>query len=342
MTRIAEHSPQPSPASGTPIPPPARNRKRLRGEFPYWHELVLLALLAGLLIYAGVVEPRFVSVRTQLSLSSHIWELAIVALPMTLIIITAGIDLSVGATMALSAVALGMSYRAGVPMPVACGLALLTGLLCGALNGAFIAWLRVHPLIVTLATLSAYRGLAEGISRGEAVSGFPPQFEGLAGNLAGLPVAGIIFAVAAVLTAIVLARTPSGRFVYAMGFNETACRFSGIATRRIKLSLYALAGVMSALAAILFVARRNTANAAVGDGMELEVITAVVLGGVSIFGGRGRIIGTILGVILIHETREFVSWHWQNDVLIQLVIGVLLILSVLLNTLLTPRGRDER
>ena len=106
------------------------------------------------------------------------------------------------------------------------------------------------------------------------------------------------------------------------------------------LALYTLAGLASAVAAILFVARRNTANAAVGDGMELEVITAVVLGGTSIFGGRGRVIGTILGVILIHETREFVSWHWQNDVLIQLVIGVLLILSVLLNTLLAPRGRE--
>ena len=319
---------------------PSRRGKLFEGGFAYWHELVLLALLAGLLVYAGAVEPVFVRARTQLNLASHIWELAIVALPMTLIIITAGIDLSVGATMALCAVTLGMSYRAGVPIFAACGFAIATGVFCGLLNGIFIAWLRVHPLIVTLATLSAYRGLAEGISRGEAVSNFPPAFERLADDVLGLPIAGLIFAIAAIITAIILAKTPLGRAVYAMGFNETACRFSGIATRRIKLALYTLAGFASAVAAILFAARRNTANAAVGDGMELEVITAVVLGGTSIFGGRGRVIGTILGVILIHETREFVSWHWQNDVLIQLVIGVLLILSVLLNTLLTPRGRE--
>jgi rhamnose transport system permease protein len=233
-----------------------------------------------------------------------------------------------------------MTYRAGVPIFAACSFALITGILCGLLNGIFIAFVRVHPLIVTLATLSAYRGLAEGISHGEPVSGFPPAFTTLSGNLAGLPIPGLIFALFALLTAIALAKTPTGRAIYAMGFNETACRFSGIATNKIKLILYTLAGLAAALTATLFAARRNTANAAVGDGMELDVITAVVLGGTSIFGGRGRVIGTILGVLLIHETREFVSWHWQNDVLIQVVVGVLLIASVLLNTLLTPRGRE--
>ncbi len=318
----------------------APRRRFLENGFLFWHEFVLVALLAGLLIYAARVEPVFTRTKTQLNLSTHIWELAILALPMTLIIITSGIDLSVGSTMALCAVVLGMSFRAGTPIALACVFAAITGLGCGVLNGIFIACVRVHPLIVTLATLSAYRGLAEGISHGEAISRFPPAFTQISGNLAGLPIPGLLFALFALVTAIALGKTPTGRAIYAMGFNETACRFSGIATNKIKLILYTLAGLAASLTAILFAARRNTANAAVGDGMELDVITAVVLGGTSIFGGRGRVIGTILGVLLIHETREFVSWHWQNDVLIQVVVGVLLILSVLLNTLLTPRGRE--
>jgi rhamnose transport system permease protein len=260
---------------------------------------------------------------------------------MTLIVITAGIDLSVGSTMALSAVALGLTWRAGTPLPLACIIALATGALAGFLNGLLIAFVRVHPLIVTLATLSAYRGLAEGISHAEPISGYPSSFAHIVtGSISGVPVPGLLFALSALATAIVLGKTPFGRSIYAMGFNETACRFSGIPTRRIKLTIYTLAGFTAAVAAVLFVARRNTAKADIGSGMELDVITAVVLGGTSIFGGRGRILGTILGVLLIHETKQFVSWRWNNDVLIYIVVGGLLILSVLLNKLVSSRGRE--
>jgi rhamnose transport system permease protein len=304
-------------------------------SFPFWHELVLIALLIGVIIYAYAVSPAFLSRENQLVAASQAWELAILTLPMTLIIITAGIDLSVGSMMALCAVVLGLTWRAGIPLPIACVFAALTGIAAGALNGALIAFVRVHPLIVTLATLSAYRGLAEGISHAEPISGYPPSFERF-----GATAAGVIFVVGAALTALVLGKTPFGRSLYAMGYNETACRFSGIATRRIKLMLYTLAGFAASIAAILFVARRNTAKADIGAGMELDVITAVVLGGTSIFGGRGHVVGTILGILLIHETRQFVSWQWNNDVLIYIVVGTLLIASVLLNTLLSPRGRE--
>jgi rhamnose transport system permease protein len=130
-----------------------------------------------------------------------------------------------------------------------------------------------------------------------------------------------------------------GRSLYAIGYNETASRFSGVRVARIKLILYTLSGVAAAVAALLFVSLRNTAKADVGEGIELDVITAVVLGGTSIFGGRGTAIGTLLGLLLIHETREFVSWYWNDSVLILIVIGGLLIASVLLNSLLTPRPR---
>jgi rhamnose transport system permease protein len=309
--------------------------------FPYWHELLLAVLLIGLMVAAGLVDPVFVQPGVQLTLSTHVWELALLALPMTFIIVTGGIDLSVGATMALAAVVLGLSYSAGVNIWACCVLALAAGTAAGALNGLFVAAVNVHPLIVTLATLSAYRGIAEGVSSGRDVAEFPAAFVWIGrGDVAGVPVAGILFAVAAVVAGVVMWKTPFGRSLYAMGYNETATRFSGIRTRAIKFILYTLSGLAAAVAACLFVGRRNTAKADIGAGMELDVITAVVLGGTSIFGGRGRVIGTVLGVLLIHETRQFVSWYWQDETLISLVIGVLLIVSVLLNAAFAPRGRE--
>jgi len=222
-------------------------------------------------------------------------------------------------------------------------LTLLVGTAAGALNGLFVAKVRVHPLIVTLATLAVYRGIAEGVSLGRPVSGFPDSFGFLGrGEVGGVPLPGLIFAVLAVAFSIVLAKTPFGRCLYALGHNETAARFSGIAVDRVKLWLYTLSGAMTGLAGVLLVARRNTAKADLGAGMELDVITAVVLGGTSIFGGRGNLVGTVLGVLLIHEAREFVSWHWQRDELNLVVIGALLILSVLVQRVLSSGRQEER
>jgi rhamnose transport system permease protein len=317
---------------------------------------VLLALLiAALLIWARSVDPAFVSLESQQSFADNVWGMALLAVPMTLIIITAGIDLSVGSTMALSAVVLGMSYRyglagifghrveeaVGLNIWVSTFLALLTGTLCGLINGLFVVKLRVHPLLVTLATLAAFKGIAEGISAGQSVSGFPESFTYLGnGTIAGLPVAGVMFAILALITAIILIKTPLGRYLYAMGHNETATRFSGAPVDRYKLLLYTFTGTIAALAAVIRVARYS-AKADAGDGMELDVITAVVLGGTSIFGGRGNILGTILGVLLVHETRELVPWHWQKSEYTKIVIGVLLISSVLLNRLLSVRRRGN-
>ena len=309
-------------------------------RFPFWHESVLAVLTLVVFAWAGRAAPAFLALPTQLELSTHVWELALLTVPMTLIIVSAGIDLSVGSMMALCAVVLGLSYEAGVPPWYGAVLALFTGLAAGALNGAFVAWVGVHPLIVTLATLAAYRGVAEGISLARPISGFPDAFAVVGrGSLLGLPIPGIVFAVAALVGGVVLAKTPLGRSLYAIGHNETASRFSGIPVSRIKLSLYTLSGAAAGMAAVMFVARRNTAKADIGLGMELDVITAVVLGGTSIFGGRGRILGTLLGVLLIHETREFVSWRWHQDELNLVVIGALLILSVLLNSILSARRR---
>lgn len=323
---------------------PAYNNRYMTSRlaaFPYRHESVLVLLLVALWIAARSLDPTFLAFDTQAELLTHVWETALLAIPMTLVILTGGIDLSVGSTAALSAVILGLAFKGGWSIEMASIAAILAGALCGALNGLFVARLKVHPLLVTLATLAAYRGIAEGISKGVAVSGFPDSFtSGLTNAWHGLTPAGFLFLGTAVVAGFALSRTTGGLYLYAIGHNETATKFSGIRVERIKVLLYVLAGIAAACAAILFVARRNTAKADIGDGWELEAITMVVLGGTSIFGGRGRIAGTVLGALLLHETREFVSWHWRRDELNLIVTGALLVVSVLLNRLLTPRGRE--
>jgi rhamnose transport system permease protein len=323
-----------SPGATTRIAPTGDglNRSSSITAFPYRHEAGLLALLAGLLIVARMVAPEFLSIDAQMEMSTHVWELALLALPMALIIISGGIDLSVGSTMGLCAVALGMTYEAGASPWIAAIVALVVGIAAGALNGVFTAYVKVHPLIVTLATLAAYRGIAEGISLAKPVSGFPDSFAVIGrGAVLGVPIPGIIFAIACAASAVILAKTTFGRSVYAVGNREAAARLSGIAVSRIKMILYMLSGSAAAMAAIIFAARRNTAKADVGTGMELDVITAVVLGGVSILGGKGRILGVLLGILLIHETREFVSWQWNRDELNFIVVGAMLIASVLMS-----------
>lgn len=301
-----------------------------------WQPETFLIVLLGLLFVAmGQLDASFLQWEVQRELSSHVWELAIIVIPMTLIILTAGIDLSVGSVMGLSAITTGMLFQKGLSLPLACSAALLVGIFCGFLNGWFITRLKVHPLIITLATMAAYRGMAEGISQAKPVSGFPDSFTWLGqGDWLGLPVAAWIFAMMTLFVLWMMHARAFGVGIYAIGHNETATRFSGLRVDRYLVALYTFSGFASALAAVLFVARRNTAKADAGMGMELGVITAVVIGGVSIFGGRGTLIGACLGVLLIHETREFVSWHWNRDELILLALGFLLILSVVFQKLL--------
>lgn len=301
----------------------------------YRYEMILLGLLAAVLAMAGILDPTFLSANVQAELSIEMWELALLTLGMTLIIITAGIDLSVGSAMGLCSVVLGISMHHGLPMPLCILACLATGMLAGGLNGILISATKVHPLLVTLATYGMYRGFAEGLQGAttnapvEALPGLKALFVG------SFPLVQVLFVLLAVWTAILLARTAAGRSLYAIGHNEEAARFSGLPVDRLKFALYTGTGLLAALAALSYSARRS-ATAEAGMGIELDVITAVVVGGTSIYGGRGRIFGTCLGVILIHETRQFVDWYWQRSELTLIVIGTLLILSLLGHRVLFP------
>jgi rhamnose transport system permease protein len=311
---------------GSDVPRPAR-----RPSFSWWHEVVLSLLLIALLTVAGTLMPSFLQWNSQMLLSRQLWEFGILAIAMTLVIISGGIDLSVGSTMGLCAVVFGITYSATGNLSASCLACVAVGATCGALNGVLIARTRIHPLLITLATYAAYRGIAEGVSQGESYSQFGENFSTIArGTWLSVPLPGFLFLLVAVAFAVYLKATPGGRFIYAIGHNETAARFSGIDVDRLKCWLYITTGIMAGVATIIYVSRFDTAKADAGRGFELDVITAVVVGGTSVAGGRGNIVGTVLGLLLIHETRLFVSRYWRIDELRSIVIGFLLIASVLI------------
>lgn len=311
-----------------------------RAAFPYWHEVSLAALLAVLLTVAGALEPRFIQPAVQIELAGDAWPVAVIALVMAMIVITGGIDLSVGSITGLCAVTLGLAVEAGVNVWLGVALTLVVGTSAGLLNGLLIARAQIHPLIVTLATMAGFRGIALALTKGRTIQGFPDSYSELVqGSVFGLPLPMWCFLITAAAAAVFLNRSAYGRFLYAMGHNERAARLSGVPVTRIKLTLYSLSGFACGIGAVLLTSRYAQAKADFATALELEVITAVVLGGISIFGGRGNIVGLLIGLALLHESNKFISWHWHISELNSLVIGGLLIGSVLLNSLLTKNGR---
>jgi len=290
------------------------------------HVAGLAILVFALLAVAGALDARFISISTQGELLGQAAELALLAVPMAMVLLAGGIDLSVGSIMALAAVVIGMAFERGVGAWTACGIGVGAATVCGVLNGVIVTRARIHPLIVTLATMALFRGVAEGLSGGKPVSGFPASLVGMGDKFFGpFSVLVVPAVLGMVLAWAALRYTVPGWTVRAVGFNETACRYAALRVDLLKVWLYSLSGACAGLAAVLLVVRRNTAKADAGMGIELDVITAVVLGGVSVSGGRGSIVGVALGVLLLHELRQFLGWRWQSDEVVPLVIGGVLI-----------------
>jgi len=275
------------------------------------HEGILLLVLAAEWIFfyhfgttvnrRGVVVG-FGTVDRQFDILRHSCEIGLLALALTPIILTAGIDLSVGSLLGLCAIVFGKLWHdAGMSIPLAAAGALVAGALGGGLNAVLITWLRLPPLIVTLGTYSLFRGLAEAITQGAVTyTDFPASFLFLGQERwLGLPTQAWIFLAVAVLMGLLVHRTTFGRSFRAIGFSPEGARYAGLPVERRLAMVYLIAGVVSALAALIYTARLGQAKADAGTGYELFAITAVVLGGTSIFGGVGSVTGTLLGVAAI-------------------------------------------
>ncbi len=299
------------------------------------HETILAVLTVIALAVLASLSDKFFTPENLLNQGRLMAEVGLVALAMTFVIVTGGIDLSVGSILGLTAILLGVFWKnLGLPLPAAILLALACGTFAGWINGFIITRFGVPPLIATLATLALYRGLAEGISEARSVRGYPEWFFFFGqGEVLGVPFQLWLLGIATVIAAVVLGLTPFGRATYAIGANETAARFSGIRVNATKLWIYTAAGFCSALAAVVFVSRVTTTRSDMGTGLELDVITGVVLGGTSIFGGRGTIIGTVLGLILIQALKNGLALSGVKGDGTIVVIGLVLIGAILAGAL---------
>lgn len=299
------------------------------------HEAILAVLLVLALVILSFQSDRFFTADNLLNQGRLMAEVGLIALAMTFVIVSAGIDLSVGSILGMVAILLGVFWqKLGLPLPLAMVLGVAVGGLAGLFNGLIITRFRVPPLIATLATLALYRGLAEGISQARSVRGYPEWFFVLGqGEVLGVPTQLWIFLACAVIAAIVLGVSTFGRATYAAGANAVAARFSGIPVDRTILLIYTASGLISGLAAIIFVSRVSTTRSDMGTGLELDVITAVVLGGTSIFGGRGTIIGTMLGLMLMQALKNGLALAGVKGDGTIVVIGVILIATIIISNL---------
>jgi ribose transport system permease protein len=291
--------------------------------------LVLLSLVLWAL------TPHFFTVSNLLNVAQQTSINAVVAAGMTFVILSGGIDLSVGSIVALAGVALGASLHAQHGLAVALAIAIATGLGCGLVNGALVSWGGLPPFIVTLGTMSIARGAALVFTEGRPVSGFADSFRAIAtGSLGFVPGPVLVTIAVYVLASAVLSRTTFGRYVYAIGGNEEATRLSGIAVRAHKTAIYGVSGVMSAVAAILLTARLNSAQPIAGTMYELDAIAATVIGGTSLMGGEGTLAGTLVGALIMGVLRNGLNLLGVSSFLQQIVIGGVIIVAVLVDTVL--------
>ena len=307
------------------------------------HESVLLALLLAEILFFNVAGARFGSLNNAFDIVRHSVEIGLLALVLTPIILTGGIDLSLGSLLGLCAILFGKMWRdGGMPIELAAGCTLGIGALAGALNAALIAGLRLPALIVTLGTYSLFRGLAEAITRGvDTFSNFPPVLLALGQErFAGLPAQGWAFALIAAVVWLLVHRTTSGRAWRAIGFAPEGARYAGLPVTRRIASAYVLAGTVAALAAIIYTARVGQAKADAGTGYELLAITAVVLGGTSIFGGIGTVHGTLLGVAAIAVLNNGLVHARQPREVAGMLTGALLLIALTLSA--AARGLGSR
>ncbi|WP_119387823.1 ABC transporter permease [Taklimakanibacter lacteus] len=299
------------------------------------HETILGVLLILALIALAWQSDRFFTADNLLNQGRLMAEVGLVALAMTFVIVTGGIDLSVGSILGLVAILLGVFWQnMGIPLPIAMVLGILVGGIAGLVNGIIITRFGVPPLIATLATLALYRGLAEGISQARSVRGYPDWFFTLGqGEVLGVPTQLWIFGLLALIAAVILGLSTFGRATYAIGSNAVASRFSGLSVDRTLLLIYMASGLIAGLAAVIFVSRVSTTRSDMGTGLELDVITAVVLGGTSIFGGRGTIIGTLLGLVLMQALKNGLALAGVKGDGTIVVIGAVLIGTILISNI---------
>jgi len=308
-----------------PISPQLKRTLQRLGPF-----IALLIVCVGL----ALLSPDFLTVSNLFDVMRQVSINAVIAFGMTLAILLGGIDLSVGSILAVSSVLIALMLKAGVAAGPAATVGLLAGAAMGAVNGLIIAKGRVAPFIATLGMMTLLRGVALVVSQGSPISGFSGDFFSMIGGgyLAGLVPLPVVWMLALfTLFWFLLTRTVFGRHVYATGGNVEAAALSGVKTDRVQIVVYSLSGAMAAIAGIILTSRLDSAQPTAGEGYELDAITAVVLGGTSLAGGRGWIFGTLVGALLIGVLNNGLNLLGVSAFYQQVIKGTVILLAVLLD-----------
>lgn len=337
------NAPTAAPPTGTPADRArATSAGRLRSVLAA-REAGLAAVLILLVIFLATRSPYFLTTGNLIVVGRQASLALLIAVGMTFVILAGGIDLSVGSTVALVSILTGeFMVNLSLNPVLAAALALACGLGVGLVNGALVATTAIPPFVVTLGMLAVARGLALGITQGQSISGLPPSFLILGqGSLAGIPIPVWIAAAVAVIAHLVLARTRFGRNVFFIGSNEQAAVLSGIRVRRTKIAIFTIAAGLAGLEAVIETARLSVGQPSAGNGYELVAIGAVVIGGASLFGGEGSILGTVLGTLLLALIQNGlillgISAYWQ-----QVFSGVIIVAAVALNIWRQGRSRGR-
>jgi ribose/xylose/arabinose/galactoside ABC-type transport system permease subunit len=318
---------------------PAKNstaRGWLRGDFS---EIAIVAVFVAIVIYLSVTTSAFLSAPNIMAILVATSLIAVVACGQTFVIITGGIDLSSGSVVALSGVITGLVLHAGVPIPISILVGIMVGLLCGLFNGLSVTYLNMSPFIVTLAAMSMARGLAFIIPNGQTVFGFDDAFDSIGGGLwtvpgvGTVPIAGVISLAGLAIGAFVLRKTVFGSEVYSVGGNREAAVMAGIPVRRTLIIVYLISGALAGLGGVILTGRLDSAQPIAANGLELNAIAAVVIGGASLFGGRGSMLGTILGVLLIGVINNGLTLNNVEPFWVQFIQGAVIFLAVLFDSL---------
>ncbi|ALN77461.1 MULTISPECIES: ABC transporter permease subunit [Staphylococcus] len=308
--------------------------KQLTAKTTWLEKLIPFLGLILLIIMISVLNPAFLDLSNLLNLLRQISINGLIAFGMTFVILTGGIDLSVGSILALSSACIALMITSGVDPIIAIILGVLIGFILGVVNGLFVTKGNMAPFIATLATMTIFRGLTLVVTDGNPITNLGDnylfQLFGK-GYFFGVPVPAVTMTIVFIVLFILLHKTIFGRHTYAIGGNEIASKISGIKVNRVKILIYGISGLMSALAGAILTSRLNSAQPTAGTAYELDAIAAVVLGGTSLTGGKGRIVGTLIGVLIIGVLNNGLNLLGVSSFYQQVVKGVVILIAVLID-----------
>lgn len=308
--------------------------KQLTAKTSFMEKIIPFIGLILLIIVVSILNPSFLDLSNLLNLLRQISINVLIAFGMTFIILTGGIDLSVGSILALSSAFIALMITSGVDPIIALIIGVLIGFVLGAVNGLLVTKGNMAPFIATLATMTIFRGLTLVITDGNPITNLGDsylfQLFGK-GYFIGIPVPAVTMIIVFVILLIILQKTTFGRHTYAIGGNEVAAKISGIKVNKIKILIYGISGLMSALAGGILTSRLNSAQPTAGTSYELDAIAAVVLGGTSLTGGKGRIVGTLIGVLIIGVLNNGLNLLGVSSFYQQVVKGVVILIAVLID-----------